>query len=715
MTKKILNPILSVVVTTHHEGIVAHKTILSLTKALEPFDRDNIAYEIIVHVDTGDEPTHTYFSRYKDDPRFRIYENSFGNPAESRNFAIQQAAGRYTAIIDGDDLISRNWFIESYRMIKEYKKPVILRPNFQLQFGGNDPHHNVWLMEDSFSKEEDALIMCVYNRWPNILFTTTSVLRNFPFRPTVNGFGFEDWLFNCDVREAEIPNLVVPATTLFYRRRENSVTSEHVGTVLPFSKLFEIDFIKSIPLPSLDYRPEGTISKLKRGSKRVAVEAVKQIPVLREAALPRAQKIVYKKQLGRLPQGLIDGWREMNAIDSQLYPAIETVVGVRFHPLSFDQHNITYGAMYKRLVDQISKKPDYLFLVPRLATGGTEKLLFNYIAALTKAHPDWHIAVLSALPKDHPYVLPPNVDFIDFDGITAGVGWHERDVLWSRLLIQLGVKRLHIINHEGWYRWIASHKKLLAKNDYTINVSMFMREYTPEKGRIRSFAEPFLTDIYPVVNKVFTDNQNVIDEMLATNAFDPSKLIVHYQPTTPDVSEPRVINVSKSKPLRILWASRLSHQKRPDIVKKIAEQLDSQKFHIDVYGRAQHYDKKYFDGTKSLTYKGPFNGINTLPTTHYDIYLYTSDVDGVPNILLEIAATGLPIVASDDGGVGEFIINNKTGLLVDVENIAGYIKAFEQIRSNPERAKNFAKAAQDLMLTQHSVSRFEKEVARDIN
>jgi glycosyltransferase involved in cell wall biosynthesis len=715
MAKKTLKPILSVVVTVHHEGIVAHKTILSILRALEPIIREDIPYEIIVHIDNGNEPTRTYFSRYENDTRFQIYENSFGNPAESRNFAIQKATGQYIAIIDGDDLISRNWFIDSYAMIKKYSRPVILRPNFQLQFGGPDPHHNVWLMEDSFSKEEDALIMSNYNRWPNILFTTTDLLKNFPFKPTVNGFGFEDWLFNCDVRAADIPNIVVPNTTLFYRRRANSVTSEHIGTVLPYSNLFDIGFMKSLQLPTQNYRPESTASKIKRGGKRVAIEALKQIPILRETALPKAQKIVYRKQLDRLPEALLESWKDMNSIDSQLYPTIETIVGVRFHPLSFDQHNKTYGIMYKRLADQVTKKPDYLFLVPRLATGGTEKLLFNYIDAITKAHPDWHIAVLSALPKDHPYSLPKNVDFIDFDGITDGIGWYERDVLWSRLLVQLSVKRLHLINHEGWYRWMASHMNLLSKNNFTINVSMFMREFTLERDRIRSFAEPFLTDIYPAVNKVFTDNQNIIDEMLATNAFDPDKLIVHYQPATPEIIEPKAMNPSPSQPLRILWASRLSFQKRPDIVKKIAEQLDARKFHIDVYGRAQHYEKKYFDGVKGLTYKGPFNGINTLPTSYYDIYLYTSDVDGVPNILLEIAATGLPIVASNDGGVREFVIDNKTGLLVDIENIAGYIKAFEYIRSNPDAAQQFAYAAQDLILTQHSVTRFDKEVARDIN
>ena len=49
---------LSVIVTAHHEGIVTHKTVLSVFRALEPLDKQSISYEIIVHLDNPDEPTH---------------------------------------------------------------------------------------------------------------------------------------------------------------------------------------------------------------------------------------------------------------------------------------------------------------------------------------------------------------------------------------------------------------------------------------------------------------------------------------------------------------------------------------------------------------------------------------------------------------------------------------------------------------------------------
>ena len=714
MSKKLSNPIISVVITVHREGIIAHKTILSVLNALDFLEDSKEKYEIIVHIDNGDKETNDYFNRYKNDMRFKILRNSFGNPSDSRNFAIENAKGDYIAIIDGDDLITKNWFSDSLAMIKKHKKPIVLRPNFQLHFGGNDPHHNIWVLEDSFSKEEDALIMTFYNRWPNIFFTKKETLKGIRYHATSEGFGYEDWLFNCDLRAADIPNKVVPNTTFFYRRRNNSVTSQHVGTVLPYSNLFNFDFFRSINAKVPERKSPTAIQRIAPKVKSLGIKTIKQVPIVRKTIGHIAYETLYHQQRKKLPAPLIEGWKYLNSLDSQTWPTKDAISGVRFHPLSFDQHNIFYGALYKQLLSQVTEKPDYIFLVPQLSTGGTEKLLLNYISAISKAHPKWHIAVLSKLPDHHPYTFPKNVDFIDFDGITDGIDWYEKDVLWSRFLVQMGTKRLHVINHEGWYRWMASHTHLLENNGYIINASMFMREYESEPGRTRTFAEPYLTDIYPIINKIFTDNKTIAEDMIATSGFDKKKISVHYQPAPLSCRPPKKIEATLNRPLRVLWASRLSFQKRPDIIKKIAKKVDPERFHIDVYGREQHYTKEFFRDSQNITYKGPFNGIETIPIEKYDVYLYTSSVDGLPNILLEISALGLPIIASNDGGVSEFVIDKKTGFLCDIEDIDSYVSALEYLYANPASGNTFALESQRLLEKQHIVEKFEDNVKRDI-
>ena len=61
---------------------------------------------------------------------------------------------------------------------------------------------------------------------------------------------------------------------------------------------------------------------------------------------------------------------------------------------------------------------------------------------------------------------------------------------------------------------------------------------------------------------------------------------------------------------------------------------------IDAYGiiEKKQYTKNYFSDSP-VCYKGSFSGISSINTSQYDAYLYTSQTDGLPNILMEVAAS----------------------------------------------------------------------------
>ena len=56
--------------------------------------------------------------------------------------------------------------------------------------------------------------------------------------------------------------------------------------------------------------------------------------------------------------------------------------------------------------------------------------------------------------------------------------------------------------------------------------------------------------------------------------------------------------------------------------------------------------------------------LTSLPIANFDAFIYTSSFDGMPNIILETMACGLPVVAPDVGGIGEAVVSGKTGHLV---------------------------------------------------
>jgi glycosyltransferase involved in cell wall biosynthesis len=58
----------------------------------------------------------------------------------------------------------------------------------------------------------------------------------------------------------------------------------------------------------------------------------------------------------------------------------------------------------------------------------------------------------------------------------------------------------------------------------------------------------------------------------------------------------------------------------------------------------------------------------------FDAFVQSSRTEGLPNVLLEASAAGVPIVATDVGGTSEAVIHDQTGLIVppgDADAIAG--------------------------------------------
>jgi glycosyltransferase involved in cell wall biosynthesis len=64
----------------------------------------------------------------------------------------------------------------------------------------------------------------------------------------------------------------------------------------------------------------------------------------------------------------------------------------------------------------------------------------------------------------------------------------------------------------------------------------------------------------------------------------------------------------------------------------------------------------------------------------------TGDRDGIPNVVLEAMAAGLPVVATDVSGIPEAVLHGETGLLVKPDVPIALADALEQIVTNPRLA-----------------------------
>lgn len=145
---------LSIIITAHDEGLMAHHTMLSVLRALEDFPE---SHEIIIHIDNGDKATREYFARYEGEKGVRIYENDFRDAGLARNFAIKQAMGKYVSIIDADDLVSGNYFRDTVRVLDQANGEIVVHPNYCLTFKDVDIEYVLQTLPESIDPETDAI------------------------------------------------------------------------------------------------------------------------------------------------------------------------------------------------------------------------------------------------------------------------------------------------------------------------------------------------------------------------------------------------------------------------------------------------------------------------------------------------------------------------------------------------------------------------------
>jgi glycosyltransferase involved in cell wall biosynthesis len=101
--------------------------------------------------------------------------------------------------------------------------------------------------------------------------------------------------------------------------------------------------------------------------------------------------------------------------------------------------------------------------------------------------------------------------------------------------------------------------------------------------------------------------------------------------------------------------------------------------------------------------------------THYfqaaDIFAMASHHEGLPNVILEAMSSGLPVVATDVGGISSVIKDGETGFLTrkrdSVEYAGLLLQAFRLKDSLGERAKNLVQCE---YATEVVVGKIEKEI-----
>jgi colanic acid/amylovoran biosynthesis glycosyltransferase len=80
----------------------------------------------------------------------------------------------------------------------------------------------------------------------------------------------------------------------------------------------------------------------------------------------------------------------------------------------------------------------------------------------------------------------------------------------------------------------------------------------------------------------------------------------------------------------------------------------------------------------------------------------TGEVEGIPNVLKEAMAVGVPVAAFDHSGVGELVQNGRTGFLIPEGDIEAMVQAVKHLVSEASPTERIVAAARKLIEDEYS-------------
>jgi glycosyltransferase involved in cell wall biosynthesis len=93
-----------------------------------------------------------------------------------------------------------------------------------------------------------------------------------------------------------------------------------------------------------------------------------------------------------------------------------------------------------------------------------------------------------------------------------------------------------------------------------------------------------------------------------------------------------------------------------------------------------------------------------------DIYMSTSEFEGLPIAMLEAMSCEVPVVATSAGGIGEMVQHGVQGFLTGIDDYEGLVDFAVQLLEDTDLRLKFAKAARARVVEQFSMNRMVEEL-----
>jgi len=213
---------------------------------------------------------------------------------------------------------------------------------------------------------------------------------------------------------------------------------------------------------------------------------------------------------------------------------------------------------------------------------------------------------------------------------------------------------------------------------------------------------------FDIYSAVITDSHSLAADLKGRFQIPPTmegKLVTLETPVTDTPRLAVAPTPASGRRPQVFWAGRFDRQKRVDIVFQLASRLPE--FIFRLWGEPLlDRDFNKLEKPPNVVLEGVYRDLADLPLEECDLWLYTSAWDGVPNVLVEIAARGIPLIGSLVGGTGEILREGLAWPIAEVEDLQSYEIAIHAIAQDPAGARERAGRLRDYVLNRRTVDAY---------
>lgn len=189
---------------------------------------------------------------------------------------------------------------------------------------------------------------------------------------------------------------------------------------------------------------------------------------------------------------------------------------------------------------------------------------------------------------------------------------------------------------------------------------------------------PFRKYILENIDKIFTISKNGEKYLTDFTKYNKNKVVTSYLGVKRNINKLNFQNLNSK--FKIVSCSNIYPNKRIELIIKALENID-----LDLtwhhYGgftnsTTDDYKSLINKEIKKLNQKVKIKGRMTnreillnMKKNKYDLFINVSRSEGLPVSIMEAFSLGIPVIATNVGGVNEIVINNYNGFLID-ENIS---------------------------------------------